>query len=67
LTAAGVPLADAARALELGERTVYRWIHRGRAGDGPLYVRFVIGLADARTEREFDVACLIAAARDRTL
>jgi hypothetical protein len=65
LVRAGVPLVDAAHALELGERTVYRWVARGRAGDGVLYVRFVVGLADARRERAHDVGRLIAAARDR--
>jgi hypothetical protein len=67
LTANGVPLVDAARAIGVGERTVYRWVKLGRAGYGPLYVRLVRGLEDARRERAHDVAVLLAVARERTL
>ena len=66
LVAAGLPLIDAARALELGPRTVYRWVALGRAGE-PRYERFVDSIEAAQTERAYDVARVIDVARRRRI
>ena len=57
-------MADAAQALGIGERTVYRWIQLGRRRNGypPIYARFVDGLQAAQLEREDHLREMIALA-----
>jgi hypothetical protein len=71
----GIPLVDAAHALGLGGRTVYRWVWWGRHprdSHPAIYARFVDGLQAAAAERREHVRGRIAAAhedadRDRQL
>lgn len=60
----GVPVVTAARELGVPERTVLRWVQRGRAGM-PRYRRFLDGVEAARAEHAYDVAQLVADARER--
>ena len=49
-TAAGVPLADACRAVGLREATVKGWLTRGRREGSGEYAAFVEALEEARVE-----------------
>jgi transposase-like protein len=62
----GMTIAETARALHIGERTVYRWVARGRAGE-PRYERFLDSIEAAQTERASDVEQLVDVARGRIL
>ena len=62
----GIPVTDAARGLGIPERTLYRWIYRGRLERGSaIYARFVDGLEAARAEREDHVREMLAIAQTR--
>lgn len=65
LVAAGVPLIVAGRELGIPQRTLLRWVQRGRAGMAR-YERFLDGVEQARVERDSEIAQLVAAAQART-
>jgi hypothetical protein len=59
----GVSLVDIARGLNIGERSLRRWLAEGRHDGRGLYCRFARGYNDAQLERQMIVNNLLQDAR----
>jgi hypothetical protein len=59
----GVALVDVAEGLNLGERSLRRWLSEGRHSSRAPYHQFATGYSDATLERKMVVANLLDEAR----